>query len=685
VADRRYTLTPATPAPQHRFDYASVLNAEQLAVVRTGEGPQLVIAGAGSGKTRTLIYRVAYLLEAGVPPDAILLMTFTNRASRLMMERAAELVRADVRRMVGGTFHHVANLLLREHARLFGFGANFGILDREDARDLIDAVVPECGVQPSDRRFPKGEVLASLYGFAVNTQCTLEEAVARRHPQFLPLLDPIRAVAKAYARRKVENNVMDFDDLLLYWKVLLATEPAVREALGRRFRFLLVDEYQDTNRLEADIVDLLAEGHRNVLAVGDDAQSIYSFRGSSFENILSFPRRYPEAQVFRLTTNYRSTPEILSLANRSIARNRTGFPKELRAVREAGARPAVVACRDVHQQSQFVAQRLLELRDEGIPLEEMAVLYRAHSQSLEIQLELTRRNVPYTIRSGLRFFEQAHIKDVLAYLRIVHNPKDELAWKRALRLTPGVGSVTAEKIWLLVKAEARPIAALDGVALLGSLPRRAVPHLTKLRELLAELEEIGRDHPAELLSAILRGGYARYLAATFDDAEARVQDIDQLASYAQSFAGLEELLSELSLLASFTAEHVTLGAEPDERLTLSSVHQAKGLEWRVVFVIWLADGRFPSAPALRGADGEEEERRLFYVACTRARDELYLTHPLVQTNVDSYRTLLPRSRFVDELGPGDLPYERWELEEPPLLPALDVPSAPPPDDEDPDR
>ena len=337
----------------------------------------------------------------------------------------------------------------------------------------------------------------------------------------------------------------------------------------------------------------------------------------------------------------------------------------------------MVACRDVYQQAEFVAQRMLELRDEGVPLEEMAILYRAHHQSLELQLELTRRHIPYVVRSGLRFFEQAHIKDVLAYLRVFHNPQDELAWKRALRLAPGIGAVTADKTWLLIKGEADPIAALGAPAVLAALPRRSQAGLQKLHETLRGLVSIGADHPSALVAHVLESGYAQHLLATFDNGDARIEDVQQLAAYALSFHGLEQCLSELSLLASFSAENIAKGGEPDEHVTLSSVHQAKGLEWRVVFVVWLADGRFPSMPALRDPEGEEEERRLFYVACTRAKDELMLTYPLVHEEFDRDRILVGRSRFIDELGAHDLPYDRWSLEEAPMsLPRLDT-AAPP--------
>lgn len=672
MAERRYTLVPAAPsalATTSAAAFRGALNDEQLAVATAPEGPLLLLAGAGSGKTRTLIYRVAYLLAHGVLPSQILLMTFTNRAAREMMTRAAELTRTDVRRMTGGTFHHVANGILREHAGLIGFGRNFGILDREDSKDLLETCAAEVNQTPGDRRFPKADVLVSLFGYCLNTQLSVPDALARRYAQFAPLAEPIDALSRRYAERKRDLNLMDFDDLLSHWKSLLLAQPEVRAEMGRRYRFILVDEYQDTNLLQADIVDLMAEGHRNVLAVGDDAQSIYSFRGASFENILSFPERYAGAQIHKLTVNYRSTPQILELANRSIAKAQRGFPKTLTAVREGGPMPAVVACRDVYQQAEFVAQRVLELRDEGIALEEMAVLYRAHHQSLELQLELTRRNVPFQVRSGLRFFEQAHIKDVLSYLRIFHNPQDELAWKRALRLSPGIGAVTADKTWLLIKGAAEPVLALSEPRVLATLPRRSQPGLQKLGETLRRLHDIGRDHPSELVASVLESGYAKHLIATYDNGAARVDDVLQLAAYAQSFHGLEELLSELSLLASFSAENVAKGGEPDEHVTLSSVHQAKGLEWRVVFVVWLADGRFPSMPALRDPEGEEEERRLFYVACTRAKDELMLTYPLVHQSFDRERILVARSRFIDELGTRELPYDRWTLEEP-GLPAL---------------
>jgi DNA helicase II / ATP-dependent DNA helicase PcrA len=434
---------------------------------------------------------------------------------------------------------------------------------------------------------------------------------------------------------------------------------------------VLVDEYQDTNRLQAEIVDLIAFKHRNVMVVGDDAQSIFAFRGASVEGIYEFPKRYTEARIFRLETNYRSTPEILAVANVSIASNRRQFAKTLRAARPAsGLNPALVPCRDADQQAAFVASRLLELRDEGIPLREMAVLYRSHYHSLELQLELTRRAIPYRVRSGVRFFEQAHIKDVVSYLRLTANPRDELAWKRVLRLIPNVGVATSNRIWERVGHAPDPLA----LVLRGDADASAARRGAGWQEFRALLEELVRDEvrtsPARQIETVLARGYEDYLENTFENAEARLEDLRQLAHYSARFSSAEEFLSELALLSTerygapqgLTAEDVIEGGDEDEILTLSSVHQAKGLEWRALFIIWAADGKFPSPRSLRDAEGEEEERRLWYVALTRARDHLYITYPLMVTDYSTRQTVLQRpSRFVTEVPP-EL-YEIWSLEE----------------------
>jgi DNA helicase II / ATP-dependent DNA helicase PcrA len=682
---KRYVIKrPAgSQLPDRLARYRDELNEEQFAVATAPAGASLVIAGAGSGKTRAITYRVAYLVEHNVAPARICLATFTNRAAREMLRRVEQLTGGtnDVaRRVWGGTFHRIANLVLRRHAESIGYTSNFSILDSEDAKDFLSVCVDEAGIDTKARRFPKAEVLQDIISFATNTDTPISDVVPRRYPYFEPLTQQITRVDRLYTERKRERNVMDYDDLLLNWKRLLEEREEVARIYQEQFEHVLVDEYQDTNRLQSEIVDLLAVKHRNVMVVGDDAQSIFAFRGAAVEGIYEFPKRYPEARVFRLETNYRSTPEILAVANVSIASNRRQFPKTLRAARPSlGLSPALVPCRDADQQAAFVASRILELRDEGIALNETAVLYRSHYHSLELQLELTRRAVPYRVRSGVRFFEQAHIKDVVSYLRLVTNPRDELAWKRCLRLIPNVGPATANRVWERISFAPDPLA----LVLRGEADAAAARRGAGWSEFRALLEELVRDEvrtsPARQIETILARGYEDYLENTFENAEARLEDLRQLAHYSARYSSAEEFLSELALLSTerygspqaLTAEDVVEGGDEDELLTLTSVHQAKGLEWRAVFIVWAADGKFPSPRSLRDAEGEDEERRLWYVALTRAKDHLHITYPLMVTDYSSRQTVLQRpSRFVTEVPP-EL-YEIWSLEEESATPALEA-------------
>ncbi len=679
----RYVIKrPAQAQPDRLARYRADLNEEQQRVVLSPPGAALVVAGAGSGKTRVITYRVAYLIEQGVAPARIMLATFTNRAAREMLRRVEMLTGGhSVQRVWGGTFHRIANLILRRHAESIGYSSSYTILDSEDAKDFVAACVDMAGVDTRARRFPKAEVLQDIISFANNTDRPLEDVVARRYPHFELLTEQIKRVDAVYMERKRESNVMDYDDLLLNWKRLLMEKSAIANLYAEQFQHLLVDEYQDTNKLQAEIIDLLAVRHRNVMVVGDDAQSIFAWRGAEFTNIYEFPKRYPEAQVYRLETNYRSTPEILAVANVSIASNLKQFPKTLRAARPSkGLMPALLPCRDADQQAAFIAARVLELRDEGIALEDIAVLYRSHYHSLELQLELTRRGIPYRVRSGVRFFEQAHIKDVVAYLRVITNPKDELAWKRILRLIPQVGPATANRIWEQLAFAPDPL-ALVRRADFAAAPRTRGQGWTEFLSLIEALvQDENRQHPARQIELILARGYEAYLAHTHENAEARLEDLRQLARYSARFNSTEEFLGELALVATerygapqpITGEDVVMGGEEDELLTLTSVHQAKGLEWRAVFIIWAADGKFPSPRSLRDAEGEEEERRLWYVALTRAAEQLYLTYPLMVTDYNRQTVLQKPSRFVTEV-PAEL-YDIWTLEEEGIveLPAEDT-------------
>jgi DNA helicase-2/ATP-dependent DNA helicase PcrA len=658
---RKYTIRTPEP-PKSRYE--SELNEEQRAVVLAGDGPLLVIAGAGSGKTRVATYRVARLLETGVPPEAVLLVTFTNKAAREMLHRVELATGRPTRGLAGGTFHHVGNLILRRHADLLGYDRGFSILDRADAKELLDACIADLGLKGGGFRFPGGEVIGDLVSAAVNTGRPLEAVLADRAPRLLALAEPMLAVAARYQARKRAMGAMDFDDLLLRWMQLLLEHPPVLERYQARFRYVIVDEYQDTNRLQGDLVDRLAAGHRNLMVVGDDAQSIYAFRGAHFANIIDFPQRYPDARLFRLETNYRSTPEILALANASIARNVRQFPKQLRAVRPTGPRPALVPLRDESQQAAFVGQRLLELADEGRALSDMAVLYRSHYQSLEIQLELTRRGIPFEIRSGLRFFEQAHVKDVTAYLKVAVNARDELAWRRLLKLWPRIGAATADKVWTALAQTTEPLAVAMRGDLLQIVPSAARGGFAScLATLRAVTDPERRDSPAAQMAAVLEAGYESYLQAKYPDAANRLEDLRQLAHFARRYESTEGFLSELTLLGEVGGEDVAEAADDAEagRVVLTTVHQAKGLEWGAVFLVWVADGKLPPARSLGDPDAEEEERRLFYVAVTRAKDELYLTYPQIGRDYQQIVAIQRPSRFVLEL-PAET-YETWDVGE----------------------
>jgi DNA helicase-2/ATP-dependent DNA helicase PcrA len=658
---RQYTLQRHAAPAGPRIDFAAELNAQQCAAVTAPPGPALVIAGAGSGKTRTLTYRVAYLIENGVAPQSILLLTFTNKAAREMLDRVANLLPNDVSGLWGGTFHSVGNRILRRHAEAAGFAPGFSIMDREDQQDLLDAVIPSLGIDPKDKRFPKGEVLADVFSFSLNTGRSIEDVLVEKYPHFLEFSEQIAAAQKKYEAKKKQANSMDFDDLLEKTLLLLQNDAAIAERYQRQFQFVLVDEYQDTNRIQADFIDILAKHHRNVMVVGDDAQSIYSWRGANFQNILDFPKRYPGAQVYKIETNYRSVPDILDVANAAIAGNVNQFKKELVSVRSAAAmRPALVPLGDSNQQALFIAQRILDLREEGIELDQIAVLYRAHYHSMEVQMELTRHGIPFSITSGLRFFEQAHVKDVAAFLKFVVNPRDEVAFKRMVRLLPGIGARSAEQLWN-VAAEA---SGVEGKGFADSLLTLKVPAKSQKawEQLVHTLEEIapGRkpNPPAEMIHSVNEAIYDDYAKAEFPNYDARREDLNTLANFAKQYESAAEFLDQLALLTNLDHE-TTAAAEDAEMVTLSSVHQAKGLEWKVVFIIWMCDGMFPSGRSLESAEAIEEERRLFYVAVTRAKDELYLTYPNLRLNAGYGEMLQRPSRFLAEV-PKEL-LEEWQI------------------------
>ena len=680
------------PGPP-QIDYAQELNPRQLAAVTALPGPALVIAGAGSGKTRTLVYRVAYLLEQGIPPEHILLLTFTNKAAREMMRRVADRVAQETGALWGGTFHAIGNRILRRHAALLGYAEGFTVLDRDDALELLRACRADWLAQPGAAELPKAEVIAEIWSLAQNTRQSVAALLEVGYPHLKVTASALLELQQRYTARKRAQAVMDFDDLLVQWRVLLEDQPAVRDLYQRRFQFILVDEYQDTNRLQNDILELMAARHHGIMAVGDDAQSIYSWRGADLQNILQFPARHPGTQVFTIETNYRSTPEILAVANAVIAPNLQQYPKVLTPVQAGGAKPRVAVCGDGRLQAAYVAHHVVRLVEEGLALEEIAVLYRSHFHALELQMELTRRQIPFHITSGLRFFEQAHIKDLTAYLRLVHNPLDELAFKRLARMLPGVGAKAAERLWggfqaawlearrtsVAARAAGAPAAPASSggsgappeagrppvgsvlQGLVSTAPARARAGWGQLASTLEQLETSDpRLSVAAMLALVLEAGYEEYLEANYTNYRHRREDLEQLVVAAGPFSSLAEFLTQLALLSNVEAEHDYGGREEGGRLHLSTVHQAKGLEFAVVFVIMLCDSMFPSHRAAQTREGEEEERRLFYVAVTRAKNELYLSYPLVRVVAGGEAPWdLRPSRFLAPLGPELV--EREEL------------------------
>ena len=684
---RQYTLQRTNSSFSGAIGYAAELNEQQLAAVTAPPGPLLVIAGAGSGKTRTLTYRVAYLLENGVDARNILLLTFTNKAARQMLDRVSNLLPVDAAGIWGGTFHSIGNRMLRRHGSALGYSSGFTIMDREDQKDLIATVVASSGIDPKEMRFPKADVLADVFSFVVNTERPMEELLAEKFPYFLPLLEQIKDVQARYERKKKATNSLDFDDLLEKTLRMLIKHEHIARFYRRQFQFILVDEYQDTNKIQADFIDILAREHQNVMVVGDDAQSIYSWRGANFQNILEFPKRYPNAQVFRIELNYRSVPEILEVANSAIAANIKQFKKNLSATRDSKAiKPALIALNDGSEQAQFVAQRVLELRDEGVELNEIAVLYRAHYHAVELQLEFSRRGIPYQITSGIRFFEQAHIKDVAAFIRFVANPHDEVAFKRMVRLLPGIGGKIAENLWngWEKSLDSVPVAAVTDRGAESTTPAteaaaagghgysigerllklnvstRSKKMWEQLAQTLDEIAPNGKPNPpSAMIVSVVEAIYDDYAKANFTNYELRREDLNQLASFARQFNDAQEFLSQLALISNVDAEPAPNAAADNEAVNLSSVHQAKGLEFHTVFVIWLTDGMFPSSRSLETRDAIEEERRLFYVAITRARDELYLSYPHMRLNAGFGDIFQRPSRFLKEI-PNEL-LEDWEV------------------------
>ncbi|NLI77245.1 MAG: ATP-dependent helicase [Candidatus Riflebacteria bacterium] len=655
---RSYVLKPpAGGAAASRIDYGRELNPAQLDAVMTLEGPLLCIAGAGSGKTKTLVFRVARLVETGVPPEAILLLTFTRKAALHMLDRAAGLVGASTRAVAGGTYHAFANLMLRQHGAAIGLRPDFSIIDDGDAADILNHIRLETAAHTKATRFPQKKTLQEMLSKSINRGVALGDLVKLEYEHFLEHLPAIEEIVRKFQEYKIAHALLDYDDLLTDLRVLLEDQPVIRQALARRFRFVMADEYQDTNPVQARITQLLGQEHGNVMVVGDDAQSIYSFRGANVRNILEFPTQFPACRMVKLEQNYRSTGAILAATNHLMTHAREGFQKNLFSTRPAGEKPALLVCADEAEQSLFVAQRILELREEGIPLSRIAVLFRSGFHSYHLELELKKRNIPFTKWGGFKFLEAAHIKDLLSHLRVVQNPGDRVAWQRILLLVEGLGTKSLPGVFAALAAGQNPY-DLSAV----KVSKRAREGLDRLGAALLEADR-RRAGPPERVLEVFTDYYLPILKNLyFDDYPKRVRDLDQVAIMSGRYSSLTSFLSELALEPPRDSRDDQLAVQDDdeERLVLSTIHSAKGLEWHSVFVIWALEGRFPSFGALRDAEGLEEERRLMYVAMTRAQENLYITYPLYAYDQASGGILARPSRFLDEIGPDHL--ERWDLQ-----------------------
>src|SRR6478736_1403026 len=628
------------------IDYAAALNLQQLAAVTAGDGPSLVIAGAGSGKTRTLVYRVAYLIDSGVDPSNILLLTFTRKSAQEMLQRAGELIGVRSERVCGGTFHSVANMLLRRYGRAIGLEPGFTILDRSDAEDLIALVRSQLGLNEKDKRFPRKGTIAEIFSKSENTLRTLDDIVIEEFSHFADHLEALSQLQTGYRAAKRQRQLADYDDLLVLLRQLLVQDAHAKEAISRLYRYILVDEYQDTNRLQADVIRNLAVSHQNVMVVGDDSQSIYAFRGATFKNIMEFPTLFPGATIYKLEENYRSTQPILNLANCIIEEAAEKYTKHLFTRKLDGPLPTLAEAAGENAQSRFVAQKILELREEGVPLSEVAVLFRSSFHSFDLEIELSRKGLPFIKRGGVKFIETSHVKDLLAHVRVIANPLDTVSWHRVLMLVEGVGPKKAQDLLATLVKSDKPVQTLREVTGRSSVGLKS---LANTLESLSGAEDL---RPANLVSQAYEY-YLPILKEQYDDYPKRIRDLDHLQAIAEGYPGVDEFLADLALEPpDGSAVGVDAPDQDDERMVLSTIHSAKGLEWQCVFVIWVVDGRFPSVYSFVADDELEEERRLFYVAVTRAKRHLFLTYPINVFDKGSGMLLSKPSRFLDPVMPA---------------------------------
>jgi len=644
---KQYILknTPVSTYRSSRFDYRNELNDAQYQAATTVEGPLLIIAGAGTGKTRTLVYRVAHLIDIGIDPRSILLLTFTRRAAEEMLRRASVLIDSRCSQVAGGTFHSFANLVLRQFGRRSGLSPSFTIMDRSDSEDAIQLLRTEMGLNYKDKRFPRKQTVAEIFSMAVNKQTTVPDLLEREYPHLYDSLDDLLRLYERYVGYKATKSLLDYDDLLTKLKDLLNNQEDVRCRLSQTYQFIMVDEYQDTNALQAQIIRLLAATHNNVAVVGDDAQSIYSFRGANFRNIMDFPASFSGTRIIKLEENYRSTQPILNLTNKIIQLAKERYEKRLFTRKQEGDTPVLVQAESEQMQSRFVCQKILELREEGVPLWDIAVLFRSSFHSFDLELELARHNIPFIKRGGFQFMETTHIKDLLAHLRILANPQDTISWNRVLLLLEGVGPQMSQKItgWLLEGSQ--PVERLRTF--------QAKPRIAHELKTLAQVLQhaFQAERPAEQTQYLMQY-YAPILKRCHpDDHPKRLRDLEHFQGITDRYRSLERLLADMALEPPNDSVGGVLAVDPDEGpVILSTIHSAKGLEWHSVFIIWALEGRFPSFYNINTDEELEEERRLLYVAATRAKENLFISYPIKIFDRGLRMVLSRPSQFIEGIS-----------------------------------
>ena len=657
---KKFTLKqPEKQSEDYAIDYLSELNEQQYNAVTAINGPQLIIAGAGSGKTRTLVYRVAFLIENGVKPESILLLTFTRKAAREMMKRASNILDERCSKIAGGTFHSFANNILRRYAKLLNYSSNFTIIDRADSESLIHYIIANMGLNKQENRFPRKTTVLAILSKSTNTRFTIHDILENDYPQFVNHEYDIITIGEKYTLIKKDRNLMDYDDLLVNMVKLLEEHESIRIKISNTYQYVMVDEYQDTNHIQALFASLIASEHENIMAVGDDAQSIYSFRGADFRNIMDFPKIFPSTETHTIVQNYRSTQPILDLTNQVIENAQKKYPKKLFTDIEGDSKPVFITPKNKFEQARFICQKVLELRDADIELNNIGVLFRAGFHSNELEVELGEQNIPFVKIGGIKFVEAAHIKDVLAILRVSYNQLDFIAWIRLLQLFRGIGPKTAEHLVTEIIQNNQDIKALI------ANPLKKKKYYSDLKQLYSLLNSIinADFEPITMFPKMLEF-YLPIVRQNYDNYKKRELDLQTLREISDRYSSTEKFLSDMALEPPEKSQNRTDATDKDEGvLTLSTIHSAKGLEWHTVFVIHLVDGFLPSAYSLNSADEIEEERRLFYVACTRAKRNLFLLSPHISSRnpVNESFSFSEPSRFITEIKSFENLADKWQL------------------------